>query len=97
MMRERNGPGALAGAAEAGDRDNSEQHPDKSSSGRPPQPRAIPREARTEDGRHVIRDRESAYVRILAWRTRDLAGRFSAPVMGLLRERHPGALDGEGR
>jgi hypothetical protein len=35
----------------------------------------------------------AAYVPTLEWRTRDLAGRFSAAVVELVRREHPGAFD----
>jgi hypothetical protein len=46
-----------------------------------------------ENGRHIIRDGKPAYARILAWRSRNLADRFSTAVVELVRRTHPGALD----
>jgi hypothetical protein len=50
-----------------------------------------------QDGRQVVRDGKAQYATILRWRTRDLADRFSAAVVELVRAAHPGALDGVGR
>jgi hypothetical protein len=47
-----------------------------------------------DDGRHVIRDGKRAYTRILSWRSRGLATRFSDAVCTLIRRAHPDALDG---
>jgi hypothetical protein len=46
-----------------------------------------------QDGQHVLRDGRPQYAPILRWRTRDLADRFSAAVVELVRRAHPDALD----
>jgi hypothetical protein len=38
-----------------------------------------------------------AFSPVLEWRDRDLANRFSEAVVGLVREAHPGALEGDSR
>jgi hypothetical protein len=45
------------------------------------------------DGRHVIRDGKSQNVAILRWRSRELADKFSAAVVDLVRRTHAAALD----
>jgi hypothetical protein len=54
---------------------------------------SLPARPVLEDGRHVIRDGKPAYVRSLAWRSRDLADEFSAAVVELIRRAYPDALD----
>lgn len=54
---------------------------------------SLPGRPIVEDGQHVIRDGKPAYARILGWRNRNLADRFSAAVVELVRAKHPGALD----
>jgi hypothetical protein len=49
------------------------------------------------DGRHVVREGKPQYATILRWRTRDLADRWSAAVIELIRQANPGALNREGR
>jgi hypothetical protein len=46
------------------------------------------------DGRHVEVNGKRQYAPILEWRDRDLADRFGAAVVALVREAHPDALDG---
>jgi hypothetical protein len=46
-----------------------------------------------QNGRHVFHDGKPQYAAILRWRTRDLADRFSAPVVEVVRRAHRGALD----
>jgi hypothetical protein len=48
-------------------------------------------------GRHVEVSGKKQYALVLRWRTRDLSDRFSATVVALVRQAHPGALDGDGR
>jgi hypothetical protein len=45
----------------------------------------------------VLRDERDRirYAPLLTWRTRDLADRWSAGVIGLVRAAHPEVLDGE--
>jgi hypothetical protein len=46
------------------------------------------------DGRHVSNHAgHKQYTALLGWRDRDLADRFSAAVVELVRAAHPGALD----
>jgi hypothetical protein len=49
-----------------------------------------------QDGRHVIRYGKPKYTSSLHWRTRDLADRFLAAVVELVRREHPGAPDKAG-
>jgi hypothetical protein len=46
------------------------------------------------DGRHITRDGKAVYVALLRWRSHDLADRFSAAVIELIRTAHPSTLDG---
>jgi hypothetical protein len=46
-----------------------------------------------QDGRHVIREGKPQYVVVLRWRSRELADKFSAAVVELVRRTHPDALD----
>ena len=49
------------------------------------------------DGRHVVREGEPQYASIMRWRTRELADRWSATVVELVREANPDGLDGGGQ
>jgi hypothetical protein len=55
---------------------------------------SLPARPVIEDGRLVIRDGKPAYARILAWRSSDLADKFSAAVVNLIRAVHPDAFNG---
>jgi hypothetical protein len=46
------------------------------------------------DGRHVVREGKPQYTTIMRWRTRELADRWSAAVIELVRQANPDALDG---
>jgi hypothetical protein len=54
---------------------------------------SLPARPVLDGGRHVIRDGKPAYVRSLAWRSRDLSDKFSAAVVELVRRTYPDALD----
>src|ERR1700704_3627436 len=45
------------------------------------------------DGKHVEVNGKRQYAPILEWRDRDLSDRFSELIVGLVRQRHPDALD----
>jgi hypothetical protein len=45
------------------------------------------------DGRQVMRDGRPQYISMIRWRTRDLADRFSAAVIELVRNAYHDALD----
>jgi DNA-binding cell septation regulator SpoVG len=44
------------------------------------------------DGRQRVAGDRKQYEPVLAWPSRDVADAFSAAVLALIRERHPGAL-----
>jgi hypothetical protein len=49
------------------------------------------------DGRHVVREDKPQYATIMRWRTRELADRWSAAVIELIRQANPDALNGGGQ
>ena len=49
------------------------------------------------DGRHVVRECKPQYATIMRRRTRELADRWSATVVELVREANPDGLDGGGQ
>lgn len=60
---------------------------------------ALPRKAvlDTERRQKLDANGQPTFQPIAEWRSRDLADRFSAAIIELVRKAHPGALDGVGR
>jgi hypothetical protein len=60
---------------------------------------SLPARPMIDGARQALRDDRGKirYVAPIRWRTRDLADRFSAAVVELVRAAHPGALDEDGR
>jgi hypothetical protein len=50
-----------------------------------------------EKRQRVGADGKPVFAAIAEWRSRELSDRFSAAVVGLVREAHPGDLDGAGQ
>ena len=58
---------------------------------------SLPARPVLENGRHVIRDGKPVYARILAWRSQDIADKFSEAVVELVYHAHPDALNETGQ
>ena len=46
------------------------------------------------DGRQKVANGKAAFSPVLEWQSRELSDRFSAAVVSLVRDAHPGALEG---